>query len=146
MSIEGIVLEHFSSTVQPGTESAPKSCTRHAMFHYFFSDKRKQDSATTGTHRKRLIKLLNQRYILSEKLITPWENTYDFSEHYICATELYLLSMLSQKFYVIIYRSISKPGHRKEAVDDLNTTEKKFHLQLMSTVKLPVQTCMTYRW
>ena len=38
---------------------------------------------------------------------TIWENTYGFAEHYICSTSLYLLSVLSQDFYIIIDGGIS---------------------------------------
>ena len=74
---------------------------------------------------------------MSENLSTLWENTDDCAEHYIRATELYLLSMLSQGFSVIIDRCISEPGHVREVVDGLNLTVKRFLLQLVSTVKFP---------
>ena len=63
---------------------------------------------------------------MPDKLSTLWENTDGCSEHYICATALYLLSMLSQEFYVIIERGISAPVHGRELVDDLKSIEKCF--------------------
>ena len=35
MSIEGIALEHFSELPQTEIKASTKSCTRHAVFHYF---------------------------------------------------------------------------------------------------------------
>ena len=51
VSIEGIALEHFSALPQTEISSSTKPCTRHAVFHYFLSDDRKQDAATTTAHR-----------------------------------------------------------------------------------------------
>ena len=38
MSIEGIVLEHFSEPTQTKTATAPQAHTRNAMFNLFLSD------------------------------------------------------------------------------------------------------------
>ena len=43
--------------------------------------------------------------------ITIWENRYIFDDHYICATALYVFSLLCQYFNINIYRDISAPGH-----------------------------------
>ena len=70
--------------------------------HYFFSDDRKQDADTTDTHIKHIIELLNQRNIMYEKMSTLWDNIDGCSEQYRCATSIFILSILSQAFYVII--------------------------------------------
>ena len=44
--------------------------------------------------------------------------------------------MLSPDFYVIIGCDISATGHGREVVYGLNSIEKRFIFQLMSTVKL----------
>ena len=54
--------------------------------------------------------------------------------------------MLSHVFSVIIERGISAPEHVIEVVDGLNSIEKRFLLQLMSTVQLPGEKVMTQRW
>ena len=43
--------------------------------------------------------------------------------------------MLSQYFSVIIERGISAPGHGREVVDGLNSIDKMFLFQLVSTVQ-----------
>ena len=53
-------------------------------------------------------------------------NTDGFAQHYICDTSLYLMSMLSQAFSVIIDRGISATVNGRYVVDGLNTTETKF--------------------
>ena len=70
VSIEDIVLEHFSAPTHPETVGTPKSCTHHAVFHSFFSDYSKQDSSTTNSHRKFIIEFLNQCNIMSNTLST----------------------------------------------------------------------------
>ena len=40
-------------------------------------------------------------------------NTDECADHYQCATELYLFSMLSQVYYVIIDRGVSVPRHKR---------------------------------
>ena len=58
VSIEDIVLEHFSTAPKVYIKSSTISCQRHAVFHYYLSDDIKQDAANTTAHIKRLISLL----------------------------------------------------------------------------------------
>ena len=55
VSIEGIALKHFIALPQTGIKTPKKSFPRHTVFNSFLSDYRKQDSATTTAHIKRLI-------------------------------------------------------------------------------------------
>ena len=110
MSIEDIALDHSIEPTQIEKATTPQVFTRHTVFHSFLYDDSKQDSATNIAHRKCIIEFLKQCKILSATLITLWENTYGCVEKYICATLLYLMSVLSQAFYVIINRGISAPG------------------------------------
>ena len=61
MSIEGIILEHFSAVQQKNINSTTPSHQRHSLFQSFLSDDTKQDAATTNAHRKRLISLLKDK-------------------------------------------------------------------------------------
>ena len=63
MSIEGILLEHFSALPEKGINSSTKLCSRHAVFHYFLSDDSKQDSATTTSHINFLIEISKRKKI-----------------------------------------------------------------------------------
>ena len=69
-------------------------------------------------------------------LSTICQNTDGCDEYYRYATELYLMSLWSQDFSVIIDRGISAPGHAREVVDGLKVIDKRFIYQLMSTVQL----------
>ena len=60
-----------------------------------------------------------------------WVSTYDSSEHYIFSTTLYLVSMLSQSFSLIIDHGISAPEHGIELVDGLNANKKVFYIPII---------------
>ena len=94
--IEGIALEHFSTSPQADINSSTLSHPRHAVFHSFLSDDSKQDAATTTAHSKRLISLIKNKQVLSTSLSTIWDNTDGCAEQYRCASALYLMSVISQ--------------------------------------------------
>ena len=102
MSIEGIALEHFSAAPQTDNNSSTLSRPRHAVFHSFLSDDSKQDAATTTAHSKLLISLLKNKEVLTTSLSTIWKNTYGCAEQYRCASALYLMSVMSQFYSIII--------------------------------------------
>ena len=113
MSIEGTKLEHFSALPKADINSTTPSCQRHVVLHNFFSDYRKQDAATNTAHRKRLIPLLKNKQVLTTSLSTIWENTDCCAEKYRCASALYLMSVMSKCYSIIIDRGISAPRHGK---------------------------------
>ena len=96
--------------------------------HYFnfLSDDSKQDASTTTAHSKLLISLLKNKQVLTTSLSTIWENTDGCAEQYICASALYLMSVMSQTFSIIIDWGISAPGHGKEVADGLNDVDKRY--------------------
>ena len=75
--------------------------------------------------------------MLTTSLSTIWENTDGCAEQYRCASALYLMSVMSQTYSIIIDPSISAPEHGKEVVDGLNAVDKRYIYQLMSKVQLP---------
>ena len=60
ISIEGISLKRFSALPHTDINSSIKPCPLQSVFHSFFSDDSKQDSATTTAHIKHLIELLKE--------------------------------------------------------------------------------------
>ena len=55
-----------------------------------------------------------------------WEKTDGCAEQYICASALYLMSVISQTYSIIIDWGIIAPGHGKEVVDGLNAVDKRY--------------------
>ena len=107
-------------------------------FIIFMSDDSKQDTATTTAHSKHFIEILKHQKLLTSTLIKIWENTDSCAEQYICASTLYLMSVLSQCFSVIIYRGISATGHGKEVVNGINSIYKAIYISINVY-------CSTYR-
>ena len=69
---------------------------------------------------------------------TIWGNTGGCAEQYRCASKLYLMSVMSQCYSILIDRGISAPGHGKEVVDGINAVDKSYIYQLMYNVQLPI--------
>ena len=118
-------------------KSTTKSRQICAVFHYFLSDDIKQDATTTTSHSKRLISLFKDKKLLKTSLSTLWENTDGCVEQCRCASALYLMSVISQCYSIIIDSGISAPDHEKEVVDGINAVDKRNIYQLISTVQLP---------
>ena len=78
-----------------------------------------------------------QENLLTASLSTILENTGGCAEQYRCASTLYLMSVMSQNYPIIIDRGISAPGHVKEVVDGLNDVDKLYIYKLMSKAQIP---------
>ena len=78
------------------------SCNNNVNIKYNMEkDDSKQDAATTTAHSKSFIKLLKYEKLLTSTLSTIWKNTDGCAEQYICASALYIMSVLSQFFSII---------------------------------------------
>ena len=133
-------MENFGALPKTDINSTTPSRQRHALFHSFLSDDIKQAAFTTTAHIKRLVSLLKEKNVLTTSLSTIWENTDGCSEQYRCSSALYLLSVISQCYSIIIDRGISAPGHLKEVVDGLNYVDKRYIYQWMPTFNFLDQT------
>ena len=61
-----------------------------------------------------------------------------FVEQYRCVTELYLLSVLTHAYNIIIDLGVGAPVHGREFVGGFNDTDKQFLSMLIITVQLSV--------
>ena len=116
-------------------------CLHHNHVHVMmcfarFSDYSKQDATTTDSYTKHIIEFLKNQHIVFFNLIKIWENKDSHAEKYICATTLFLLSILSQVYNIMIDHVVSASGHGTVLFDGLKATGKNI-FQLMSTMKLP---------
>ena len=48
------------------------------------------------------------------------------ADQYRCASSLYLISVLSQCYSVIIDQGISSPGNSQDVVDGINAIDKRY--------------------
>ena len=62
---------------------------------------------------------------VKRKKSTIGGNTGGCADQYKCASVLYLMSVMSQCYSVIIYH-ISAPGHGKEVIDVINSIDKRY--------------------
>ena len=81
--------------------------------------------------------MLKEQKVLTSKLSAIQKNTNGCAEKYRCASAIYLMSVLSQCFSIVIYQGISAPGHGKEVVYGVNDIDKRYIYQLMYNVQLP---------
>ena len=81
--------------------------------------------------------MLKEQKVLMSTLITIRENTDGYTERYICALVLYLVSVLSQCYSIIIDLGIIETVNLKEVVGGLNYIDNIYIYQLMSNVQLP---------
>ena len=59
---------------------------------------------------------------------TVWKYAYGCAKQYMCGLAIYLMTVLSSSYGIIMYRAINEPGHGKNVVDGLNATDKR-HLK-----------------
>ena len=57
---------------------------------------------------------------------TVWEDTDGCAEQYRCDLAIYLLTVLSSSYDIIIDRAINVPGHGNNVVDVLNGIDKRY--------------------
>ena len=55
-----------------------------------------------------------------------WEDTDSSVKQYICALAIYLMTMLSSSYVIIMDYASNEPGHGKNVVDRLNETDKRY--------------------
>ena len=67
---------------------------------------------------------------------TIWENTDGCEEQYRYASELYLISVMSQFYSVTIDSGISAPVPGKDVADGINALDKHNSYPLMSNIQL----------
>ena len=93
------------------------------MFIYFLSNDSKQDAATIPTESIFIMELLQNRKFLITNKGTISKNTYGFADQYIYATKIYLLSIFSHSYNIVIDSGVGSPGYGKDFVDGLKATE-----------------------
>ena len=57
---------------------------------------------------------------------TVWEDTDSCSNQFRCSLDLYLMTVLSSSYGVIIDCTINAPGHRNNYIDGINATDKHY--------------------
>ena len=124
VSIDVILLDHFISFQNPSPLLSSGDLKLQDLFHSFFSDGRKQDSFTKSAFSKHIIESFQNRQLCFVDLSNIWENKDGCEVQYRCATALFLLSMLSHMYNIIIDCDVGAPGNIREVARCLNATDK----------------------
>ena len=64
--------------------------------------------------------------ILVSGMWTVWEYNNGCVNQYMCALDIYLMTVLSYSYGFIMYRAINEPGHGNNVVGGLNEMEKRY--------------------
>ena len=56
------------------------------------------------------------KFILKSNKSTAWEETYSFTNQYLCVLAAYLMEIVSLALNIIIYTSSGAPGYGKDVV------------------------------
>ena len=72
-----------------------------------------------------LFKKIIELVFLVSGLSTVWEDTNSYAKHR-CYFAIYLITVLSSLYYIIIYPVINVPGIGENDVDSINTTNKRY--------------------
>ena len=94
--IESIELENFIAFTKGIYQFNYTITSTSCSVSLFLSDDSKNDAATNTAHSKSLIALLKGKTLLTKSLSTIWENTGSCAEQYRHASEIYLMSVMSQ--------------------------------------------------
>ena len=57
---------------------------------------------------------------------TVWEDTDGCAKKYRCDLDIYLMTMVSASYGILMYHAINVPGNGNNFVDGLNATDKRY--------------------
>ena len=125
LSIEGATMAHHVK------HSNQNSYSTHLDFHSHMADDSSQDAATTHEHMCAMLNHFISRYKSLPPNCVILDHTDGCAKQYRCGNALFFLSILSQKYKVVIDRAIAAPGHGKSIIDGLNAVDKTHLRQRM---------------
>ena len=66
---------------------------------------------------------------------TVWEDTNGWANQYMCTLVIYLMTVLSSWYGIIMDSVINAPGHGNNVVDGLNATDKHYFKGEMELIR-----------
>ena len=67
-----------------------------------------------------------ESWILVSSMSTVWDDIDGFSKQYRCALTIYLMTVLSSSYDIIIHHAINAPVHENNLVYGINATDKYY--------------------
>ena len=68
---------------------------------------------------------LESRRVVSG-MSTVWKYAYGCAKQYMCGLAIYLMTVLSTSYGILMDRSINIPGHVNNVADGINATDKRY--------------------
>ena len=65
---------------------------------------------------------------------TVWKDTGGCAKQYKCGLDIYLITVISSSYGIIMYCAINAPGHGKNVADGLNAIEKRYLKEQMEPI------------
>ena len=90
------------------------------------SDENEQDACDSHAHMFHLLKIFLESGILVSGISKLWEDTDGYANQYRCDLGIYLITVLSSSYGIIMYREINAPDHGNNVVDGINATDKLY--------------------
>ena len=71
-----------------------------------------------------ILNTISELGILVSGMSAVWEDIYGCAKQDMCALDIYLMTVLSSSYGIIMDRAINTPVHVKYVVDGINATDK----------------------
>ena len=73
-----------------------------------------------------LLKTFLESVTLVSGMSTVWEDTDSCAKQYMCSLDIYLMTVISYLYGIIMDIAINAPVHGNNVVDALNATDKRY--------------------
>ena len=118
--MEGIAVEYFRTSIDTSNnKDKPK-------FHSYISGDNEQYAYDSHAHMVHLLKTLLESGRLVSGMSTVWEDAAGCAKKYRFALAIYLMTVMSSSYGIIMYSAINAPGHGNNVFDELNATKKRY--------------------
>ena len=118
--MEGIDVVYFPYSIDPGSNEGKSE------LHSYISDDNEQYACSSYDSIFHQLRHLFDSGILVCGMSTVWEDTDSCDKQYMCALAIYWMILLLSSCGILTNITINAPGHWKNVVDGLNTTDKNY--------------------
>ena len=114
--MEGIAVEYYPTSIGTGNNEETSE------FHSYISDDNEQDSCDSRVHMVHILKIFLESGKIVSGMSKVWEDTDGCENQHMCDLVIYLMTVLSSSYGIIMHRAINAPVHKNNVVDGLNET------------------------
>ena len=118
--MEGIAVDYF-----PNTENLVNKETKYEL-HLYIIDENEQYSYDSNAHMVNLFKKYIDFGLLVSGLSIVWKDTCGYTKQYKCDLTIYLMTLFSYLYGIIMNHEINAPVNVKNVVGGINATNKRY--------------------